>query len=379
MEGLLPGTEFAKLVGRKLGDDYYTLLDIGCGGGIDRAWRCFGARLRSLGFDPNIAEVERLNAAEINPSVQFIAGFVGLPDDHPIAKAAAGHGFWGRNPWNRFSVHRTIQITQQLTDRLSDVEKVAVNAWNQTKLVEGPTIYLPSFLAERGFTDIDFIKIDVDGPDYLILKSLEDSLATTGVLGVGIEVNFFGSADPLDHTFHNVDRFMRQQGFDLFGLTTRPYSVQALPAPYQSTVPTQSISGRPFQGDALYMRDLASPEFTDLAGKMSGAKLAKLAAIYSLTGLPDCAAEVLITFRDRLAPILDINAALDLLVGQTGLGRRENLSYCDYMRLFEQNDKIFYPSRSEEIVHRIQKAKTYYPGLTQEVFRRIKEALRRRF
>ena len=67
-----------------------------------------------------------------------------------------------------------------------------------------------------------------------------------------------------------------------------------------------------------------------------------------------------------------------MLVGQTGLGRRENLSYRDYMRLFEQNDKIFYPSRSEEVVRRIQKAKTYYPGLTQEVFRRIKEALRRR-
>jgi hypothetical protein len=53
-----------------------------------------------------------------------------------------------------------------------------------------------------------------------LIQTLEDAK----VLGVGIEVNFFGSEDPQVHTFHNVDRLMKQNGFELFCLSTRPSS-----------------------------------------------------------------------------------------------------------------------------------------------------------
>jgi hypothetical protein len=243
-------------------------------------------------------------------------------------------------------VNRTYQIQQQSISKLSDVEKVEVNAWRETKLADGPAIYLPDLLAERNVADVDFVKIDVDGPDYLILQSLEETLADCGVLGVGIEVNFYGSADPRENTFHNVDRYMRSIGFDLFSLSTRSYSMQALPAPYLLTIPAQATFGRPYQGDALYLRDLGSPDFVEIADKMPVAKLAKLAAICSLAGLPDCAADILVKFRGRFASFFDVDEALDLLVEQTSLGAARNLNYRDYLNLFEQNDAAFYPSVS---------------------------------
>ena len=38
-----------------LRESEFMLVDIGCSGGIDNVWRCFGPRLRALAIDPNIA------------------------------------------------------------------------------------------------------------------------------------------------------------------------------------------------------------------------------------------------------------------------------------------------------------------------------------
>ena len=144
---------------------------------------------------------------------------------------------------------------------LSNAEATALNLWPLVRLAnsEEPVI-LQSFCVDRGIRDLDFIKIDVDGPDFLILRSLERAFQELRVLGVGIEVNFFGSDDPDTHTLHNVDRLMRKSGFDLFSLSSRPYSTAALPARYQHVFPAQTAFGRPLQGDAIYLRDAASPE-----------------------------------------------------------------------------------------------------------------------
>ena len=48
---------------------------------------------------------------------------------------------------------------------------------------------------------------------------------------------------------------MRQWGFDLFDLSLRRYSTGALPAPFEYDGPAQTIFGRPYQGDAIYLRD----------------------------------------------------------------------------------------------------------------------------
>jgi len=47
----------------------FMLLDIGCSGGINRQWRRLGRRLRAIGIDPDIREIERLAAREKNPLI----------------------------------------------------------------------------------------------------------------------------------------------------------------------------------------------------------------------------------------------------------------------------------------------------------------------
>ncbi|HXN09213.1 MAG TPA: FkbM family methyltransferase, partial [Candidatus Acidoferrales bacterium] len=226
MDGLGPQTPFARLVASALGDNHFTLLDIGCRGGIDNAWRVFGERLRGFGFEPDVGEVNRLTERETNPGVVYIPQGVGLPAGDDGAKRMRTAVFWGNNPWPRLSVSRTQEIR-------------AATAARATEPLADPheSVVIPSFLRERGIDDVDFVKIDVDGADFLILRSLVQTLEDVKVLGVGIEVNFFGSEEPDVHTFHNVDRLLKQRGFELFLLSARPQSVVALPAPYQYPIP----------------------------------------------------------------------------------------------------------------------------------------------
>lgn len=162
--------------------------------------------------------------------------------------------FWDRSAWSKITVGKTLELHgPQHLERDDDREKMRLNLWTQTRLadIEKP-IVLQSFVEGRGIGDVDFVKIDVDGPDFLILRSIVPMLESKRVLGVGIEVNFYGSDNPDVNTFHNVDRLLRSAFYDLFDLSVRRYPLTALPSPYLYSFPAQSRSGRPFQGDALY-------------------------------------------------------------------------------------------------------------------------------
>src|SRR5687768_690329 len=62
---------------RLWGPSPMALIDVGASGGIDRRWSVFGERLVAVGFDPLLAEVERLNESETRIDVRYEAAFVG--------------------------------------------------------------------------------------------------------------------------------------------------------------------------------------------------------------------------------------------------------------------------------------------------------------
>lgn len=345
MEGLDAPTAFATLIGEVLREPF-TLVDVGCSGGIGPVWRVFGNSLRAFGFDPNLSEIARLNEQESLPGVTYVPAFVGLPQDDPGRERLRSGDYWARSPWNRLSVVRTLEIKAAAIAKANADEKTRMNQWSQVPLAdtEKPVV-IQEFMRERGIDDIDFVKIDVDGADFLILRSLEAMLRETRVLGVGIEVNFFGSDHPEIHTFHNVDRFMKRNGFELFALSSRPYATAALPSPFQFAFPGESIGGRPLQGDAIYLRDAAAAEHAEWARSAGPQKLMKLAALFSLVDLPDCAADVLLAYRSLLAPALDIAAGLDMLTAQAIPPGQPVLGYDDYMAAFEADSPRFYSMR----------------------------------
>ena len=269
----------------------------------------------------------------------------------------------GRKPWDAVLIFKTLvvqalynlsdeRMEYQVRDRLSFMrtnelrearlnqaqldEKLRHNAWEMTRLADHTKpIVVPELLKQRGWSDLDYLKIDIDGSDFLVLKTFDGKLAELGVLGVQLEVNFVGTGADDEHAFHNTDRFMRRQGYELFRLDVRTYSSRALPARYVWPTPAETVTGRPWQGEAYYARDI------DAAG-LDAAKRAKLAAIYSAWSVPDMAAELLLAQRASLSQIIDVDKGLDLLALQTQEDRGTRLGYQAYMRTFEEDVPSFY-------------------------------------
>ena len=95
------------------------------------------------------------------------------------------------------------------------------------------------------------------------------------------------------------------------------------------------MSGRPWQGEAYYARDVGTKD-------LSAAQQAKLAAIFSLWGVPDLAAELLTRNRVILAPLFGVDKGLDLLAAQVQPQHSHKLSYAEYIKAFETDAPWFY-------------------------------------
>lgn len=340
-------TAFTAFVAGSLKSERFTFIDIGCSGGIDPAWRVFGDRLRAVAFDASVDECERLSSAEAHPDIRYIAGFVGLAPEHPFTKVAVGKPRLTRNFFPRSSAGRMAELQQERLKSASLEEKLLHNAWGMTKLADpDKVVVVPTVLKDLGWTDVDLLKIDIDGPDFEVLHSFDGEFDQLGLLSARLEVNLIGGTGDWEHTFHNTDRFMRAQGFELLALDVRNYAMSALPSPFAITSPAQSVTGRPFQAEAFYARDPASPDWRDVGNAMTLEKLAKLAAIFSVWHQPDSAAELLLVFRNKLTKVFDVDTALELLAGQAQAqtGAATAMPYRDYIAAFEAGTPSFYPA-----------------------------------
>jgi hypothetical protein len=113
-----------------------------------------------------------------------------------------------------------------------------------------------------------------------------------------------------------------------------------LPSPFLLSIPAETATGRPLQGDALYIRDLASSLQSDFAAKLPAVKILKTACLFDIFQIRDCAAEVLNVFADRLAVYGPLDNLLDQLIPQ----ELRPLSYREYIERFEQEDPMFFPN-----------------------------------
>jgi hypothetical protein len=312
----------------------FHLIDVGCSGGIDVAWRAFEPSLVAHGFDPMIDMCEGLQASERNPNVHYHARFVGLPPDHQFAKRRredlAIHG--DGSPWERLSTAAAL--------RQHIPEGVTTNTFNSPRMAEEKsTIGVSDFVHSSQIATVDFIKIDIDGGDIEALVSAEQAITTKRVLGVGIEVNYFGLHIDTANSFHNIDRLLRQLGFCLCGLTVRPYSRQYMPSPFLYEFIGQTSFGPPLQGDAVYLR--SSSGAPAILSNWGMPKCLKLLSLFDLFGLPDCAAEVILSCGPQSFYGISGDAMLDVLTPELN-GR--SISYAEYMATFKTDIRQFMPS-----------------------------------
>lgn len=340
---------FLRLIASRLRTEKFTLVDVGCSGGIETIWRIFGDRFVAVGFDASVSECRRLEAQETSPNVHYVPGFVGIPPDHPFAVRHAGKPVHIDDIFDRTSAAWALELRAERLAAATDQERMQHNLWKATELADPEKpVFVPETLKARGITSLDFLKIDIDGPDFHVLNSFDGLFEEMEILGVRTEVCLFGGAEEDAHSFHNTDRFMRRQGYALMRLDNRSYSMRALPSRFAITTPAQSVSGRIFQAEAFYVRDLCAERWKNLAARTSAEKIAKLAAILAAWEQPDGAAEILLKFRDRLSTLFDVDAALDMLAAQTQYADSEKdeveiLSYRDHMARFATDPPEAYP------------------------------------
>jgi len=131
---------------------------------------------------------------------------------------------------DRLSFMRTREIREARLKDASTEEKLRHNAWEMTGLADPrKPIVASDLLAQRGWTDLDYLKIDIDGGDFEILQSFTGRFDALDVLAVQLEVNFIGTGKPDEHSFHNTDRFMRGEGLRPVP-ARRPQLLHARPA-----------------------------------------------------------------------------------------------------------------------------------------------------
>lgn len=323
------------------------LLDIGCSGGIPSRFRVYEPYLCAVGVDPVVEECDRLQLAEQNPSVRYIAAFAGLPSMHNFVKERGERNFWGADTFSFTSAMWAIDLCKK---RSAICTMEDLNDWPDRRLADSSAqLGIDDLVGREAWPGVDVVKIDVDGRDFEVMLSGEATVHRSPVLGFQLEVNFFGGVHQCDHSFHNTDRLMRGWGFDLADiLNIRRYSMRDLPAPFELDAVAQTTFGRPMQGDVLYLRDVVSGLSSAHASRFSPIQLLKLASLYEIYGSPDGAAQIILAFTDeieRAFPGLKIIDLLNLLVPAL-YGRV--FSYEEYLKKFTADPRSFYSSRAPE-------------------------------
>jgi FkbM family methyltransferase len=318
-------------------DHPFTLIDVGASGGIEQHWLVFAKSLLAFGFEPLIAEVERLNRIEKHSNISYIAALLTGP-----SKMAEEH--------DRI-VEKIQHRNNQPFPRTSAVRAMSLLAMDYAKSVFDPSgtgamtderITLDKFISEKPDVDVDFIKIDTDGYDYDVLCGGDVLLTKSPVLGLFVECQFHGSVHQDANLFSNIDRFLRSRGYSLFDIEVYRYSRGTLPKPFFYDITAQTLEGQVLWGDALYLRDAGDPDYEKMWEiQLYPQKLLKLACIFEIYGLEDCAAELLEGKRRELENLVDIDHCLNLLTPELG-GKK--VVFQEYVRRFEKNVRDWFPS-----------------------------------
>lgn len=300
----------------------FTYIDVGASGGIPGVWYSFGDALVAYAFDPLVNEVERLNG--LRPpigNVEYVDAFIvrakNAPDEDPSIKQDC--------VFPRSSAARSLQISG------SDFTKEVFNAGADVVLSTN-RFSVDEFVRERGLAYVDFIKVDTDGNDYSVLLGANETLRTKDVLGVTVEVSFNTEPHPEASLFSRHDAYLRSLGFRLFDLDVRRYTRAALPGKFRYNIAAQTLAGQVDQGDAVYLRDFADPDFVRSGERPALAKLLKMVALFEIFGQNDCAVELIQAYREDFEQTFDIEQLVSVLCEEfTGTA-----DYATYMQTFER-------------------------------------------
>lgn len=305
------------LIANKAFKSKTVLVDVGCSISYFRKLDLFRPQLQVFAFDPLLSEIERLK--------QNAPSYVTYEDAFMVSSEPPER--WDA-PSNAAFVQRTAHVLwSRLTHHNS--RKDVFNAGR-------PLVYTERKLTlDERFpeADVDFIKIDTDGHDFQVVEGAQQLLARKQLLGAYVEVRFHGRQSDKANLWRNIDRLLCENGLSLFSLRTSAYSRAALPGPLEEVKGRcrPSACGQLNWGDALYLRDLTDPSYQEIWGvKYAQEKYFRLAGLFDIFDLPDCAADLIKSHPAIFSRIGDCAEMLDILAQEY-----RSACYSDYMSQFE--------------------------------------------
>lgn len=340
-----------------LKDDELYLVDVGASGGIDKFWNVYGQQLRAVAFEPLVNEVDRLNREERNPKIKYESAFVGWKGWKEACKSVQVDQAQGNCTYMRTSALAAQQRRQRsfVQEHFNAGQEVV---WTDCH------IDLDDYLVPDEYKRVDFLKVDTDGNDFPVLLGAE-KLLKEGVIGISIEAQLHGETHDYANVFANIDRYLRGLGFSLYDLDIWRYSRSALPLPFVYNIDGQTHDGPVQWGEAVYFRDFARTDYEQVWNfPVSEARVLKLASLFELYGLNDCAVELLVNRRDQCSSLNDLDSYLDAL---TPALDGESVTYAQYTERFKQNPNNFYPKK-KPILEKVAEAKTGGWNFMNELF-----------
>ena len=328
----------ALLSGKGLFDNEpFTLIDVGCSGGLDKVWERFEDDLVAHGFDVQIDEVDRLNANETRPDVRYHAEMIGLPEDHPFMIRKAENDRQTSPYFSYFDRSSAMWVNHNVSSSRY------FNAVSGCRIAT-EKISIADFVIDAGLPRLDFIKIDTDGADLEAAVSAEPIMRTHDVLGVLIEVPLYGGYMDTENSFHAIDVFLRRQGYLPFNMHFHKYSRPELPGMFVYDIPAQTLSGEVMWGDIVYLRDPCSDYYTDVWPELTPTQGLKMLCLFNIFNLQDCAVELMLKKRTVFEEKFSVEQALDLLTPEL---HGEHLTYAAYVARFHNDHKQFYPRKGK--------------------------------
>jgi len=256
------------------------LVDVGARGGLKSNWSRAQRHLRLLGFEPDEREFNRLveaTRAQDSSNAFFNTAL------HNRRGPLRLHVARDRGLSSIFEPNREFLDAFPEASRFDTVDVLQVEADS-----------LDDQLRTRGITDVDFVKVDTQGSELLVLQGASNALVSS-VAGVEVEVEFSAiyKDQPL---FADVDTFLRGLGFLLFDL--RPC--------YWKRAAGRSLGGPRGQviwADALYLKGLPALRagLAPLAPELRKSKVLRAISISLLYGYSDYALEILRVAGDVFA------------------------------------------------------------------------------
>lgn len=257
------------------------VVDVGARGGLEYHWANYGDTVQFVGFEPDAEECKKLNDS-LPPQSSSRFYPVALYKDKGIYNfyeqvSPAACGLYRRDP--------------KIVDRFPAGELFKVTKTSQIKTTD-----FDSFAKEYNIPDVDFIKIDVEGADFDIIKGSLSRLKKS-VLGFSCEIHFqpwcMGAQG-----FSELEQLVRPLGFRLYDVNLVRFANKAFPS-MDSVAPGGcgvADYGQIIFGQAIFFRDaVAEIEDKKLILKWDEIRVLKTASLFEVFQLPDCAIELLNT------------------------------------------------------------------------------------